>query len=305
MAAQAALAGRAIGPSLVAASAGPLVRVFDFAYGVERWRLPPYGTDFQGGVRVATGDVTGDGVADLVTATASGLSLVKVYDGRTGQEVRSFLPFGNAPVGATVAVGDVNGDGKADILVGAASGASLVTVFDGATGGMARSFLAFGSAPVGVNVAAGDVNGDGRADLIVGAAGIAPVVVVSDGLTGGMARALMAFPGMPAGVNVAAGDVDGDGLADVVTGTAAGPGIVRAFRGTDGAELLAALAFDPTVPGGVNVATADINGDGRADIVVGGGAGNAPRVRVFGVGSGQLDSFLVADPSFLGGVFVR
>jgi hypothetical protein len=47
---------------------------------------------FGGGVYVAAGDVTGDGVADVVTgAGPGGVPHVKVFDGVTGAEVRSFF----------------------------------------------------------------------------------------------------------------------------------------------------------------------------------------------------------------------
>jgi len=57
------------------------VRVFDSA-GTEVASFFAYAPQFTGGVRVATGDVTGDGFDDLVTAPGqTGGPLVKVYDG--------------------------------------------------------------------------------------------------------------------------------------------------------------------------------------------------------------------------------
>ena len=60
---------------------------------------------------------------------------VKVFDGLTGAEVRSFLAFPGFTGGVFVAGGDTNKDGFGDILVGAdAGGAAHVKVFDGQTG---------------------------------------------------------------------------------------------------------------------------------------------------------------------------
>src|SRR5207248_442428 len=72
-----------------------------------------------------------------------------------------------------------------------------------------------------------------------------------------------------------------------------------------GAEVFSFFAFDPSFTGGVSVRAGDVNGDGRADVVTGAGAGGGPHVQVFsGVDLSVLQSFFAFDPSFTGGVFV-
>ena len=164
------------------------VAVYD-ADGSLRFSFFPYDTTYKGGVRVAVGDVNGDGFADVTTATGAGTAgHVKVFDGVSGAAIRNFIAFDPAFLGgASVAVGDVSGDGFADITGGAgAGGAPRVRVYDGQTGTVAADFFAFDAQYLGgVSVAAGDVNGDGLSDIIAGASsGSSQISVYSgDGTT--------------------------------------------------------------------------------------------------------------------------
>jgi hypothetical protein len=303
------------------ASGGPQVNVYDFRTGGLKFSFFAYDPSFTGGVRVATGDVTGDGVDDVITAAGpTGGPQVNVYDGVTGNLVRSFFAYDAAYTGGVnVAVGDVNGDGIADIITGTGPGGGPhVKVFDGATGGEIRSFFAYSAQFLGgVNVAAADINGDGAADIITGAGPSGgPHVQVFDGLSGALIQSFFAFDGsMTAGVNVAAGDVNGDGQPDIIVGPGTGflGSRTRVFAARTSALEMEFDAFPPPTgllandlyAAGVHVGTGDVNGDGRLDIVVGGGPGSGPRMRFFdGVTGAVLNDGFVFDPSFLGGIYV-
>jgi hypothetical protein len=287
-----------------------MVTVYDAASGTVKFNFAPYGTQFLGGVRVATGDLTGDGRADLIVAAGPGGGpLVKVYDGVTGNLVRSFFAYGvGFTGGVNLAVGDVTGDGRLDIVTGAdAGGGPHVEVFDGQSFNVVRSFLALNAGFTGgVRVAVGDVNRDGRSDIITGAGiGGGPHVKVFDGASGGVIRSFFAFStAFTGGVFVAAGDLNGDGKSDIiVTAGANGGPHVRAFDGANSAELANFFAAAPTFAGGIRARAMDVDGDGRAEIVTGTGYGSR-EVRVYKPSGQLLSSFLAGDPTNLNGVFV-
>lgn len=278
-----------------------------------------YSPTFLGGVRVATGDVNGDGVPDIVTGAGAGGAggHVRVFSGAGGGELRSFFAYPTMFSGGVhVAGGDIDGDGRADVVTGAGAGAAggHVKVFSGATGAELRSFFAYPTGfSGGVRVATGDVNGDGIPDIVTGAGAGSPGghVKVFDGVSGGELASFLAYDtAFAGGVYVAAGDMNGDGRADIVTGTGSddatgAPAQVKVFDGATGGLLRSFFAYDPMFLGGVRVAAGDLNGDGLADIVTGAGPGGGPHVKVFsGADGAALDSFFAFSPSFTGGVYV-
>jgi hypothetical protein len=136
-------------------SGGGDVKAFDGVSLAPLHSFSPYGS-FTGGVFVASGDVTGDGHADIITGTDAaigGASLVRLFDGVSLQQLRSFTPFDAFSGGVRVAVGDVNGDGRADIITGTGPGAAHVKVFDAVTNDPIRSFLPYSAFTGGIFVA--------------------------------------------------------------------------------------------------------------------------------------------------------
>jgi uncharacterized repeat protein (TIGR01451 family) len=185
--------------------------------------------NFTGGVHVAAGDISGDGVPDIITgAGPGGGPHVRVFDGATPQ---------------------LTGRGE-DI---SQTMANPLGSFFGYDAGFAG----------GVFVAAGDVNGDGRIDLITGAGpGGGPHVRVFDGstmaqMTGGIGSFFAYDPGFAGGVRVAATDITGDGKADIITAAGQGGGPhVRAFQAdSSGPEgIRSVFVEDPAFTGGIFVA---------------------------------------------------
>lgn len=287
----------------------PTVTVYDAATGNVKFTIQAYAATFRGGVRVAIGDVNGDGTQDLIVAPGAGSApLVKIYDGASGQLWKSFLAYSAYFQGGVhVAAGDINGDGAADVITGAdAGGGPHVQAFDGRTGSVLHSFFAYSSGFMGgVRVAAGDTNGDGRSEIICApGAGTTPLVRVFDGVNRQVIHAFNAYSTVwRGGVFIAAGDVDGDGLADIVTGAGAGGGPhVRVFHGRTTAEIYGFYGSVSSFVGGVHVVARDMDGDGRAEIIVGTGAGRRD-CNIFRNGR-FLTGFLAGDPSSLNGLWV-
>jgi len=102
------------------------------------------------------------------------------------------------------------------------------------------------------------------------------------------------FPGFAGGARVAFNDVTGDAVDDFVVGT--GPGVPAEVRVFDGVTLSIVRDFLPYgagFTGGVFVAAADFNADGKADIITGTDSGVAANVKVFdSVSLGVLHNFL-------------
>jgi YD repeat-containing protein len=219
---------------------GPHVKVFDGATSsqdnpVEIRSFFAYAATWSGGVFVATGDVNGDGQADIVTAAGPGGGPhVKVFDGHDLHLIREFYAFEQSYSGGVrVAVGDVNDDGSADIIAGEGVSAtdSRLRVFSGTTNQQLHQITPYPGFNGGIYVAAGDVDGDGRVDVITGAGpGGTPHVKVYKGqdldqtpeqLLGNF---LAYAESVGTGVRVGAGDVNGNGAAEVITGTGPGGG---------------------------------------------------------------------------------
>ncbi len=135
----------------------------------------PYTGTAHGGVRVATGDVNGDGRDEIITSPGAGTPTVKVYNtgaaNITAGLLRSFNAYStNVSGGVFVAAGDLDGDGRAEIVTGATNNANgHVRVFNGATGAVLRS-LNLGTISGPARVSVGDIDGDGDLDLVVGIA---------------------------------------------------------------------------------------------------------------------------------------
>jgi len=295
----------------------------------QRFAVAPFAGSGAAGVRTAAADFTGDGVADLVVGTGpGGPTRVRVLDGKSQAELFAFDPFEAGFTGGVfVAAGDLTGDGVADLVVTPDEGGGpRVRVFSGKGFGQVADFFGIDDPAFrgGARAAVADLSGDGVGDLLVSAGfGGGPRVAAFDGKSLGSAAPVKLVQDFFAfeltlrnGVFVAGGDLDGDGKAELIAG--GGPGGGPRVTAFSGQALLAGqqapvanfFAGDPANRGGVRVAVKDLDGDGRADLVTGSGPGGGSRVTAYAgkavPASGTPPELFAFDaqPGFTGGVFV-
>jgi parallel beta-helix repeat protein len=266
----------------------PRVQVFN-PNGSIAYDFAPFSSSFTGGVRVAVGDVNGDGTADIIATMGPGGDTLAVFDGTTGNQIYAVQPYGVGFTGGmNVAAGDVDGSGKVEIIVAPASGTgSNLEVLDGGTGAVLKTILGFSTTTKsGVTLAAGDVNGDGKMDIIAGmASGSSPQVKVFDETSGKVLQSFSIGSSAYNGVFLAAADLDGDGHADIIAGTGAGPHsepLVTIYSGAKpGSVMEKYYVDDPSFHGGVRVGVVQ-TATGAFDVLTATGPGKQPTLSRFG-----------------------
>jgi hypothetical protein len=223
--------------------------------------------------QIVAADLNADGISDLVTANGFAKGFANTVSVLLGNGNGTFGPPQTLPVGkfpGSVAVADVNGDGKPDIVAGNFLD-NDVSVLLGNGDGTFQPQQMFDVGPLPDTVAVADVNGDGRPDIITSNQGSPASVSVLIGNGDGTfqrKQKIAIASGFFSNATLAVADVNGDGIPDLVTNAGG--------RGDHGSESVLLGNGDGTfrppqaVPvdsGGYGLAVADVNGDGKPDIV--------------------------------------
>jgi hypothetical protein len=261
------------------------------------------------GAPVAAGDMDGDGFSDLIVgAPLEGAGAVYFFAGPLTSSMPSMSTSdarlvlrgeGTTGFGRALCLGDVDRNGFLDLLVGSGGTLGQAFLYLGGPEGLEASPVLLLTSPnagddFGAALALGDLDGDGWSELVVGApnalgprtAGRAAervgAVVVYRGAAelGGEGTPWLTLFGREAGARfgeaLALGDLRGDAAAELVVGAPAsggGAGAVHLytgsadFAGDAAAAVLAAEGAHDRL--GAALATGDIDGDGRHELVVG------------------------------------
>jgi hypothetical protein len=295
----------------------PIVTLLDAQTGAVRAQATAFETTFGGGVRVAMGDVDGDGGPEILAASGPGrVAEIRVFKEQAGSSTlrelvayRTF-PFGAAYRGGTdVACGDVDANGREDVVAAMSRGGGTVNIFlsvnaaDPIANKAHRSFTPFGGTfDGGASVAVADLGTfsegrllnatipDRRVEIVVGSGAGMPATVKAYDVSA-TPRVVMTiasmFTELQGGVTVASGLYNKDSIDDIVVSAGrGGGGLTSVYAGALGTVTAAPLrqfaAFaslaKPNAP--VYTAPVDLNGDGAIDrfFVTQGNAGKNPGI---------------------------
>ncbi len=240
-----------------------------------------YATTGYNPASIAVADLTGAGFQDLVVASVSGNVSIFLHGATPGTyQAAVNIATGGAP--NQVVIADVNGDGAPDLVLAdySSSGNVIVLLQDPAHPGQFGTPVMLPTGATTASVAVADLNGDGVPDIVAtgyDGYGNNGAVYVFYGVLAkpGTFSAPVSFPAGAGPQSVKIADMNGDGRPDIV--------VANYGPGSDGSGMpgVSILLQDPTTPGtflppasfqtwggAVDLAIADLNGDGKPDVAV-------------------------------------
>jgi hypothetical protein len=224
----------------------------------------------QGPTAIVSADFNRDGRPDLAVANENGVSvLLGKPDGSFATKVDySFSTF--APTGLTV--GDVNGDGKIDLIAVTPTEPTVWIMLGNGNGTFqAPTSISLPDVINTAGVVAGDFNKDGKLDLAIAAGTFSGgVVAILLGKGNGTFETEVDYP-TTGSFSVITGDFNGDGKPDLAVGNAyvgGGGDTISILLGKGDGTFQSYIPVPVPGDGDDSLATADLNHDGKLDLVV-------------------------------------
>ncbi|HTT21305.1 MAG TPA: FG-GAP-like repeat-containing protein [Candidatus Sulfotelmatobacter sp.] len=221
------------------------------------------------GNSIAIGDFNGDKNLDLAVTDQSD-STVYVLLGKSNGTFQPAVGYTTDWYSQSVVVADFNGDGHLDLAVGNIRGAQGTVVLGNGDGTLRAAYSTDFSSNVTYGLTAADFNNDGNVDVAFAtAAGIDLALGSVHGILGN--RVNVSVGPSVAAIYVASADLNQDGKVDLIASTSgfAGTNQLAVLLGKGTGKFGAPLYY-PTgnTSGAGPVEVADINGDGKPDLLV-------------------------------------
>ncbi len=171
-----------------------------------------------------------------------------------------------------------------EIITGTSEGfGPQVSIFDGNGNVVSRFFAYAEHLRSGVRVATCDLDMDGTDEIVTapGKGGRPHIRIFNAKGEPTVNAGFFALDGkFQGGANIACGDVNMDGRPEIIVAAAAGGGPHFTVHNYKGQLIASEMAYDKNFRGGIRLATADFNNDGRFEILTGPEVG-APHVQMF------------------------